>query len=202
MKVLGIIAYSPKWARGPDCPAGTTHCLPARAEDYSTFAKVVAARYGNFSSNPVLRGSVQAWQVWNEPNHYPFVQKVNVPLYTLMLKQSFLAIKSVDWAASVVAGGSSPAPDDPGGKDMSPASFLSAIYLWGGKGYFDAWGHHPYSFPCSPGTVTSWNAFQQTLSLHWIMGANGDGAKRIWATEIGAPTGGDVGTCGATTAPR
>ena len=111
--------------------------------------------------------------------------------------QTYLQIKSQDWAAVVIAGGTSPAPNDPQGKDMSPASFLGAMYLWGAKGFFDAFGHHPYSFPCSPATIASWNAFQQTLTLRWIMGVHGEGNKRIWATEIGAPTGSDVGTCGA-----
>jgi polysaccharide biosynthesis protein PslG len=195
LKILGIIAYSPKWARGPDCPAGTSHCLPQKAEDYARFAKEVAARYGNFSGNAGLRGTVQAVQVWNEPNHYPYVQKVNVPLYTYMLKQTYQMVKSVDWTMTVIAGGTSPAPDDPSGKDMSPASFLQAIYLWTGGGSFDAFGHHPYSFPCDPGLQKPWNAFQQTLTLRWIMAANGEAAKKIWATEIGAPTGADVGTC-------
>jgi hypothetical protein len=195
LKILGIVGYTPKWAQGRGCPSGTTHCLPARAEDYGAFAKVAAARYGAYSSNPALRGTVQAWQVWNEPNHYPYVQKVDIPRYTLMLKQAYLGIKSVDPTSTVIAGGTSPAPNDPSGKDMSPANFLSAIYLWTGKGYFDAFGHHPYSFPCDPQTPASWNAFQQTLNLRWIMAAVGDGAKKIWATEIGAPTAADVGTC-------
>jgi hypothetical protein len=197
LKILGIISYSPKWARGSDCPVNTTHCLPARAEDYSAFARVAANRYGNYSGIASLRATVQAYQVWNEPNHYPFVQRVGVPFYTMMLRQTYIQIKSQDPFAIVVAGGTSPAPNDPGGKDMSPASFLSAMYLWGAKGFFDAFGHHPYSFPCSPGTIASWNAFQQTLALHLIMASQGEGAKQIWATEIGAPTASDVGTCGA-----
>jgi hypothetical protein len=195
LKIIGIIAYSPKWARGADCPAGTTHCLPKKAEDYAAFAKVVVQRYGNFATNPAFRSAVLAWQVWNEPNHYPFVQSVNVAYYTYMLKLTWNAIKSVDWAGSVLAGGMSPAPDDPAGKDMSPATFLNGIYFWGGRGSFDAVSNHPYSFPCSPLTVADWNAFYQTLSLHWIMASNGDGAKRIWGTETGAPTGANIGTC-------
>jgi hypothetical protein len=198
LKVLGILAYSPKWARGADCPAGTTHCLPSRAEYYRDFAKVVTQRYGAYALNPAFRKGISAIQVWNEPNHYPFVQKVNVALYTYMLKITFAAVKSADWTTSVLAGGLAPAPDDPSGKDMSPASFLGSIYLWGAKGSFDAVGHHPYSFPCSPLTEAPWNAFYQTLSLHFVMAANGDGGKKIWATETGAPTGADVNGCAAT----
>jgi hypothetical protein len=197
LRVLGIIAYTPKWARPADCPVDNTHCLPQRAEQFAEFAADAASRYGNFSGYGNLRGGITSWQIWNEPNHYPFVQRVDIPLYVNMLKQSYTAIKQRDPYTWVLAGGTAPAPDDPSGKDMSPASFLNAIYFWGARGYFDAFGHHPYSFPCSPLTEAPWNAFYQTLTLHFIMALNGDGAKRIWGTEAGAPTGADVGGCTA-----
>jgi hypothetical protein len=194
LKVLGVIAYSPKWAQPADCPPATTHCLPADPQWYANFARVVAARYGSFASNPYLRNAVNAWQIWNEPNHVPFVHKVDAFYYTVMLKLAYNAIKSSDFFATVVAGGTAPAPDN-GDRDMLPSSFLSSIYYFGGRGYFDAFGHHPYSFPCSPLYPASWNAFQQTLTLRWIMMANQDDAKKIWATETGAPTAADVGGC-------
>jgi len=97
--------------------------------------------------------------------------------------------------ATVLAGGTAPAPDDPSGRDMKPVTFLRNIYANGGAGYFDAWGHHPYSFPCSPLQTAEWNAFTQTQYLHNIMAQNGDGAKKIWGTESGAPTGSNVGPC-------
>ncbi|MGZ6967673.1 MAG: hypothetical protein ACXVKN_08055 [Acidimicrobiia bacterium] len=195
LKILGIIAYSPTWARGADCPTGDTHCLPVNPQDYANFAKVVARRYGNWPNNPAFQSAIFAWQVWNEPNHYPFVQRVNVPLYTRMLQLTYSAIKSIDFWTYVIAGATAPAPDDPAGLDMSPTTFLTSIYQAGGKGSFDAFSNHPYSFPCSPLTDASWNAFQQTLNLHMIMAYNGDGSKRIWGTETGAPTGAPVGQC-------
>jgi hypothetical protein len=198
LSILGTIAYAPAWARGPDCPSGTTHCLPADPEDFAAFAQAAAQRYGTGSTVAGLRGTVSAWQIWNEPNHYPFVQPVvDVAAYTAMLKASYLRIKSVDPAATVLAGGTAPAPDDPSGRDLSPMSFLMGIYANGGRGFFDAFAHHPYSFPCDPLTAKPWNAYYQTLMLHVVMSANGDGAKRIWGTEAGAPTGSDLGTCSA-----
>lgn len=197
LKVLGIVAYSPKWAQGPDCPAGTTHCLPARAESYAKFAGLVASRYGNFSGYPALRSGITSWQIWNEPNHYPFVQRVDIPGYVNLLKQAYAMIKTKDPYSWVLSGGLAPAPDDPSGKDMTPATFLNSLYYWGARGSFDAVAHHPYSFPCSPLTEAPWNAFYQTLTLRWIMALNGDGSKKIWATETGAPTGADVGACTA-----
>ncbi len=122
------------------------------------------------------------------------MQAADPRFYMDMLRQTYIQVRSIDMG------------DDHRGRnlagsgrrrvsDMQPASFLDAIYFYGAKGFFDAFGHHPYSFPCSPLTKESWNAFQQTLTLRWIMVTKGDAAKKIWATETGAPTGADVGQC-------
>jgi len=37
--------------------------------------------------------------------------------------------------------------------------------------------------------AASWNTFYETPAVHALMAANGDGAKQIWATEVGFPTG-------------
>ncbi len=196
LKVMGGLAYTPAWARPDSCPAGTDKCLPASPEYFADFARAAAQRYGSSSSITNLRGSISAWQIWNEPNHYPFVQPtVDVVAYTTLLKRAYVEIKGVDSAATVLAGATAPAPDDPSGRDMSPVTFMQGIYRNGGKGFFDAFSHHPYSFPCNPLTTASWNAFTQTRYLHDLMVQNGDGAKKIWGTEAGAPTGADVGTC-------
>ena len=45
--------------------------------------------------SPTFRGSVQVWQIWNEANHYPFVQPtVDIAGYTAMLRQAYPAIKT------------------------------------------------------------------------------------------------------------
>src|SRR5690606_12770362 len=58
--------------------------------------------------------------------------------------------------------------------------------------------HHPYCWPALPGAAHSWSAWHQmagtSKSLRSVMVANGDGDKRIWGTEFGAPTGGPAGT--------
>ncbi len=196
LNIVATLAYSPRWAVPANCPAGTTHCLPANTADFARFAREAVKRYGFTSPHAGLRGSVGTWQVWNEPNHYPFVQpKVDVVHYTKMLKEAYIAIKGADFWTWVIAGGTSPAPDDPSGLDMSPLTFLRSIYYLGGKGYFDAFSHHPYSFPCSPLVEAPWNAFGQTAGLYWTMVLAGDGAKKVWGTEAGAPTGSPTGSC-------
>jgi hypothetical protein len=196
LKIMGTLAYSPGWARPASCPPGTDKCLPASPEYFADFARAAAQRYGSSSSIANLRGSISAWQIWNEPNHYPFVQPtVDVVSYTSMLKRAYVEIKGVDSTATVLAGATAPAPDDPSGRDVAPMSFLRGIYRNGGKGFFDAFAHHPYSFPCNPLTSATWNAFTQTRYLHDLMVQYGEGHKKIWGTEAGAPTGTDVGPC-------
>ena len=196
LSVLAVTAYTPAWARPANCPPNETHCLPASVETYATFMRLAAQRYGSLSAIPDLRNSITTWQVWNEPNHFPFVQPVvDVPKYTAMLKRTYVEVKKVDPTATVIAGGTAPAPDNPNGRDMKPVTFLRNIYANGGQGFFDAFGHHPYSFPCSPLVNAEWNAFTQTRYLHQIMTQNGDGAKKVWGTESGAPTGSNVGPC-------
>jgi hypothetical protein len=198
LQIIGTLAYTPRWAQSGSCPAGTTHCLPANAVEYALFAAAAAIRYGNNSPIAGLRGSITTWQIWNEPNHYPFVRPVvDVAKYAEMLKVSYYFIKLNDPVTTVLAGATSPAPDDPSGRDMAPVTFLRALYYLGARGFFDAFAHHPYSFPCSPLIEAPWNAFYQTASLYLTMAIHGDGAKKIWGTESGAPTGADVGTCTA-----
>jgi hypothetical protein len=196
LQIVATLAYSPRWAVPASCPAGTTHCFPANPADFARFAKKAVLRYGIKSRIARFRGSVRTWQIWNEANHYPFVMPVvNVGAYTQMLKGAYTAIKSADSWTRVLAGGTSPAPDDPGGKDMSPVKFLQGIYAYGGRGYFDAFSHHPYSFPCNPLVEAPWNAFYQSAAIYFTMSLHGDAAKKLWGTEAGAPTGADIGSC-------
>lgn len=196
LSIIGTLAYSPKWAAPPTCPVGSTHCFPARPEEFARFARQAALRYGHGGAIAGLNSSILVWQIWNEANHYPFVQPtVDATFYTEMLKQAYVAIHTADFWTTVVAAGTAPAPDDPSGRDMAPVTFLNAIYFNGGRGYFDAFGHHPSSFPCNPLMAAPWNAFGQTAALYYTMAAHGDGAKKVWGTEAGAPTGADVGVC-------
>ncbi len=198
LRIIGTLAYSPPWARRAQC-ADTSHCLPTDPDAYARFARAAAERYGPTSGDPALRNSVRVWQIWNEANHYPFVQPtVDVPGYTLMLRRAYAAIKLGDSGATVLAGATAPAGDDPSGRDVAPVTFLRGIYANGGGNSFDAFAHHPYSFPESPLTVAPWNAFGQTRDLHDVMVENGDSAKKVWGTEAGAGTGTDAKAVSAT----
>jgi peptidoglycan hydrolase-like protein with peptidoglycan-binding domain len=183
LKVLAILDYAPAWAASSSCAAGS-NCAPAVPATFAAFAAAAAQRY-----DPE---GVAKWEIWNEPNAAAFWGGASdCGAYTADLKAAYVAIKQVDPNAGVISGGLAGESTD--GHNISPADFLSCIYSNGGKGYFDAVGDHPYSFPQDPSAApqSAWGQMSETTpSLRSIMTANGDGGKRIWITEFGAPTNG------------
>jgi hypothetical protein len=185
LNVLGVILYTPAWAR----PARTGSNYGPSPSAYATFASTAVAHYAAMG--------VHAYEVWNEPNTSNFWAPAPDPAaYTALLRAAYVAIKGSDPNATVVTGGTAPAPTN--ATSYSPVDFLSAIYANGGGGYFDAVGHHPYCAPANPGDAQAWSAWYQMYgtspSLRSVMVANGDGDKKIWATEYGAPTNGPAGS--------
>ncbi|MBA3788853.1 cellulase family glycosylhydrolase [Patescibacteria group bacterium] len=184
IQLLPILDYTPKWARSSAC-AGTPKCQPADPTAFATFAKVAATRYAP--------QGIVAWEIWNEPNSNGFWKPSPDPAaYTTLLKYTYTAIKSVEPSSIIISGGLSPAITK-GGR-ISPMDFLKGMYANGAKGYFDAFGFHPYTYPVLPTYYQSWNAWSQMSqtnpSLQSIMVTNGDSDKKIWFTEFGSPTGG------------
>ena len=200
LQILGTITYSPRWA-SPDCADqnGTYigHCLPdaAHVSDFAKFARAAVQRYGSQSTaaDPALRGSITAWQIWNEPNHREFsLPRPDPDRFTAMLRAAYPAIKAADPAATVITGGTAPAAnewDTVGQTEYAPTSWLLSLYDRGAQNSFDAVGHHPYSFPWNPLDEAGFNGFTQARYLYLVMAAHGDGTKKVWGTEMGAPTG-------------
>jgi hypothetical protein len=193
IKLLGMIGYTPAWARPADC-RGDDKCAPANVQDFAFFAGQAARRYGSLG--------LHAWEIWNEQNGDIFWKPgPNPTVYASMLKASYKAIKQNDGDAWVVTGGLMPA--ETGGGFVAPTDFLTAMYRSGAKGSFDAVGAHPYcwagSFDC-PNRYASWSAWSQMSgtrsNLRSVMAANGDQDKLIWATEYGAPSAGGAQAVG------
>jgi hypothetical protein len=182
LKVLGILTYTPAWARADGCDA--SQCAPS---DPSVFARFAAAAANRYKSQ-----NVHAWEIWNEPNNPQYWRPAtNVSRYVTLLKQSYAALHSADGNAIVLSGGLSPQADSD--TSLSPVSFVKQLYVNGAKGYFDALSDHPYTFPLSPSSSAdhAWNQMAATgNSLRSLMVSNGDSAKKIWITEFGSPTGG------------
>ncbi len=183
LKPLAVVAYSPAWARASGCTA--PRCAPADPAAFATFAGTAAARYAPMG--------VHAYEIWNEENVHVFWQSPSaVADYVALLKLAAPAVRKSDPSATVLLGGLAPAAT--GNGDVSPRDFLSQAYALGVGPSMDAVAFHPYSFPVLPSYKAEWNAWQQmsstSVSLRSIMNGNGDGTKKIWITEVGAPTNG------------
>ncbi|KAA0080308.1 hypothetical protein CIW52_26085 [Mycolicibacterium sp. P9-64] len=177
LKVLGVIAYTPDWAKAP----GTNFSAPPdNAADYANFSATVAQRYGSVG--------VSNWELWNEPNLPIFFgfSAHNAPKYTELVKAAYPAIKAVQPNSTVILAGLSRLPGE-----ESPPAFLAQMYAAGAKGSFDAAAAHPYVHPGGLAADTD-NGWSDIPAMHDVMVANGDGGKKIWMTEMGAPTSEDA----------
>lgn len=182
LKVLGILDYTPTWARPADC-TWAIQCRPADPNQFATFAAAAAARYAP--------QGVHAWEIWNEPNIGFWQPRSDPAQYTALLKATSTAIRQQDSNSYILLAGL--APSYSSATTKNPMDFLRGVYASGGQGFFDGIAMHPYTFPYEPTSSlpNPWKEmYSSDPSLHSIMAANGDGAKKIWITEFGAPTGG------------
>jgi hypothetical protein len=177
MEVDGIVDYTPGWAS----TGGGIHPVPRDNNEFATFAGQAAARYA---------GAISTWEVWNEPNLQTFWgDGASAAAYTALLKATYPKIKAAAPNTTVLSGGLAPATT--GGGDIAPESFVAQIYAYGGRNFLDAVAVHPYSYPALPSdaSTASWNTAQKLTGIHNTMVNNGDGVKKVWLTEFGAPTG-------------
>jgi hypothetical protein len=178
-EIDALPTYTPTWAR----PAGTSDKHPpTNVADYANFVRAAVQRYSPLG--------VKHWEMWNEPNLSIFWNPTpNASAYASLLKAAGDAAHQADSSAIVLSGGLSPAWDD--GTNIQQVTFLNQVYNAGIQSSFDAVAMHPYSYPALPmdPTTTSWNSFVNLPKLHDVMVNHGDGAKKIWLTEFGAPTG-------------
>lgn len=180
--VLGILDFTPAWARPAGCTA--KQCAPKDPASFATFAAAVSDRYQD--------QGLHYWEIWNEPNTTAFWQpKPNPAAYTKLLQLSARALRHQDSQALIIAGGTAPAASD--GSQISPVDFLKGIYKANGQKSFDAIAHHPYTYPVPP-SYASDHAWAQMSTTHnnlrAVMKTHNDENKAIWITEYGAPTGG------------
>lgn len=181
LQVLGTLAYTPPWARAP----GTdSKYPPSDPGTYARFAEAAASRYQAVG--------VHHWEIWNEPNQSMWWKPAPDPwAYTSLLQGAYAAIKAANPWATVIGAGLAPAPDADDGSQISGETFVRRMYEAGAGGSFDALGMHPYNYPVEPMYDHPLNAFSATLpAVHRVMEENGDGWKKVWLTEYGAPTAG------------
>jgi hypothetical protein len=201
LSVLAIADYTPSWESGN---TSTTHVGPKFAADYGLYVGQLAMRYGAngtfWKQNPTVPYHALAGiEIWNEPNNNTAWASPNAAAYAAIVKAAYPAIKNVDPSITVLAGSAAPCQSYgySGADCINGVTFLEGMYAAGAQGFFDAFSNHPYAY--GPGLTASyiltnhpWSAWSQmtdtSVSMHSLMAAHGDGNKKIWATEIGAPT--------------
>ncbi len=185
--------------------------------DFGAFVGKLAARYGPggafWNANPSLPKVYPAGiEIWNEEN----LDKSTPPAtYTALLKAAYTAVRAVYPAPDgittmpVVLGGIAPAggyndvectgaTNNPqSGGVYNGVNYLQDVYKDGAAGYFDALGWHPYNYNngdtaddmLSYNSCSGWSQMDATSpSAVSLMQQYGDGKKKIWITEAGAPT--------------
>jgi hypothetical protein len=128
LTVLLMVNTAPPWAEGPGRPASAAPgSWKPNPSDLADFIQALAARYsGGFDPDGVgpqpPLPAAQALQVWNEPNQDAFLGPqfdgsaiIGPDQYRELLNASYKAIKAVNPRMLVVAGGTSPYGDPPGG---------------------------------------------------------------------------------------
>jgi hypothetical protein len=174
IEVLAVLNSTPAWAGIPI--AGRPN-----AQEFAQFAGLLATRY---------QGRIAAYEIWNEPNAVTFwAPAPSAAQYTEVLKAAYTAIKTADPDAVVVAAGIAPLVDF-FSATVNAVRFVQEMYAAGAAGYFDALAYHPYllSKAFTETMPSNQNSPSNQLErIHDLMVANGDGNKKIWATEYGQP---------------
>ena len=177
MGVLAVITTTPGYAQN----GSGIYSAPTSPAAFGQFAGLAADRYA---------GKVGAYEIWNEPNAAPFYGPAPDPAgYTDLLKAAYPTIKAADPDATVVGGvvGSTVTYQN---LTLNPVTFVDQMYANGAQGYFDALSFHPYQYttPFTQGGYLYESPLNQANRIYALMVANGDGNKKIWATEYGEPS--------------
>jgi hypothetical protein len=185
IRLLPILVDAPWYRTDAEKYSAPGKYPPADYADMALFASILVARYGPqgafWDQHPDLpRVPIRSWQIWNEPNLWPWWAPWPDPAaYVSLLKTVGDGIKTCDPRAEVVAAGL-PNSGDSLGPKLAP--YLDGMYRAGGRGTFDAMAVHPYGNPLA-------DVFAQIEEARAVMERFGDGAP-IWVTEVGWGDGG------------
>ena len=162
---------APAWAVGTGAPASATPgTWRPDAKAYGQFAQALGTRYSGTYPDPLHPGSdlprVIYWEPWNEPNlslylapqwtrsghHWVAASPI---IYRGLLNAFYTGLTSTLPQAQVIAGGTAPFGDPPGGQRIAPVVFDADFLCLAGASlrpascpnppHFDILDHHPYS---------------------------------------------------------
>jgi hypothetical protein len=117
------------------------------------------------------RGTVDVWEIWNEPN-LPRFWKGNRADFFALVKESARVIRGTAPEATIVAGGFS----------RVPAGLIKQMFASGAFDDVDVISFHPYALNAS-GALRLYDRMEKLAREQGFHGA-------IWVTEMGYPTNG------------
>jgi len=172
--VLADVNRSPEWASG-----NTDSAYPPQdPADLGNFMHTMAAHFA---------GRVDAWQVWNEPNHpLPWPAGPSAADYVPLLKAGYAGVKQGAPGTPLVFGGLA----------FSDYAYLESAYAAEPNlgDYFDVMAVHAYSYKLPPEAVKTGSdgrltkdTFSAYSEIRKTLLAHGDD-KQIWLTELGWAT--------------
>jgi hypothetical protein len=210
---------APTWALGPNAPtnAGEGAWEP-NAAAYEQFAEAVGTRYSGSYPDPASPGTnlpeVTYWEPWNEPNlslylapqwkrsGHSWVAESPV-LYRNLLNAFYTGITTTLPQAQIIAGGTAPFGDPPGGQRIAPVVFDRDFMCLSGSAlkptscpdppHFDILDHHPYSIsgPYVPALDTNDVSIADMGKLSRVLAkaertgrALPAGPKPLWTLEV------------------
>jgi hypothetical protein len=192
VKLMVRVDHQPDWSRAVPAENGP----PDDMYDYADFVSVLAKRYKAGS----LKGTVDAIQVWNEPNlsrewgGAP-INRDQAAQYMYMLKETYTLVKAEDPTKIVVSAGLSPTGTNDG-TAMPDLDYLNWMYEFGLAQYSDVVGVHAPGYGSAPEAMLNSDPrfphesfyFRRVEQLREAMTLNGDGAKPFWVLEFGWTT--------------
>jgi polysaccharide biosynthesis protein PslG len=169
LKPLVTLWMTPKWATGSD-DERVAPTSAAALNALSDVSRRLAARYN---------GTVDGWEVWNEPNSNDFMRGADPVVYAQVLAAAYTGFKAGSPATPVVFGGPMYVDD----------TWVGKVLAAGGKGKYDVMGVHPYMAvadapPDLPDDGSMWR-MDHLASLIDVMSKFGEAGKPIWFTEFG-----------------
>lgn len=176
LKLAVRVDRAPAWARS----SGSSTAPPSNPAYLGDFMQALASR----TEVP----SIDAYIIWNEPN-LAAEWGGNPPdaaAYTALLQAAYTGVKAGNPDALVISAALAPTNNDlPSAVD--DRVYLQQMYDAGAGSYFDYLGVTPFGFASAPDDVSDPNGYHFSRALEWraIMEINGDGAKQMFATEMG-----------------
>ena len=162
INILGILHYSTSWASS----CKEWNCPPKDNALFVNYASKVIQRY---------KHQVKYWEVWNEPDSATYWKEQDcLKAYCLLLKDVYLAAKKIDPECKILNGGLA-----------NGLGSINHLYDNGAKDYFDILNLHFFQTPLNKLALKAVASYPKLA--YKIMQRHGDGNKKIWITEIGAP---------------